>query len=95
MLTSSSQNKGIHVNYSTPANKDPPEEKTMAIIAVMRGKPKGGYHCHHSNKHYVNRGSTCKSNTTTEHNPPEADNCHGRSNGKPKNGYHRSNKYYL
>ncbi len=24
----------------------------MAVIAVMRGKPKDGYHCHPSNKHY-------------------------------------------
>jgi hypothetical protein len=51
IMTSSSQNKRIHVNYSTPANKDPPEEKTMAIIAVMRGKPKDSYHCCQSNKH--------------------------------------------
>jgi hypothetical protein len=52
MLTSSSQNMGIHVNYSTPLNKDPPEGNTTAIIAVMRGKSKDGYQCHHSNKHY-------------------------------------------
>jgi hypothetical protein len=36
-----------------------------------------------------------KCNTTTDHNPPEADHCCGRSKGKPKNGYHCSNKYYL
>jgi hypothetical protein len=52
MMTSSSQNKEIHVNYSTPTNKDPPEDKTMAVIAVMRGKPKDGYHRCCSNKHY-------------------------------------------
>jgi hypothetical protein len=52
MLTSSSQNKGTHVDYSTPPNKDPPESKTTAVIAVMRGKPKDGYHHLHSNKHY-------------------------------------------
>jgi hypothetical protein len=52
MLTSSNQNKEAHDNYSTPPNKDPPEGKTMAVIAVMRGKPKDGYHCHCSNKHY-------------------------------------------
>jgi hypothetical protein len=52
MMTSSSQSKGIHVNYSTPINKDPPEGKTTAVIAVMRGKPKDGYHCCRSNKHY-------------------------------------------
>ncbi len=36
-----------------------------------------------------------KYNTTTNHNPPEADHCCGRGKGKPKNGYHHSNKYYL
>ncbi len=51
MLTSSSQNKGVHINYSTPTNKDPLEGKTTAVIAVMRGKPKHGYHRHCSNKH--------------------------------------------
>ncbi len=52
MMTPSSQNKEICVNYSTLPNKDPPECKTTVIIAVMRGKPKDGYHCHRSNKHY-------------------------------------------
>jgi hypothetical protein len=51
-LTSPSQNTGIHVNYSNPPSKDPPEGKTMAVIAVMRGKAKDGYRCCHSNKHY-------------------------------------------
>jgi hypothetical protein len=61
MLTSSSQNEGIHVNYSTPPNKDPPECKITAVIAVMRGKPKDDYNHHHSNKHYKqNHGDTCK-----------------------------------
>jgi hypothetical protein len=36
-----------------------------------------------------------KYSTTTEHNPHEANCCIGRGNGKPKNGYHRSNKHYL
>jgi hypothetical protein len=36
-----------------------------------------------------------KYNTTTDQNPPEADQCCGRGKGKPKNGYHHSNKYYL
>jgi hypothetical protein len=36
-----------------------------------------------------------KYNTTTDPYPPEADHGCGRSKGKPKNGYHRSNKYYL
>ncbi len=56
----------------------------MAVIAVMRGKPKDGYHRHRSNKNYANRGVTCKYNTTNEYIPPEADFCYGRSNGKPK-----------
>ncbi len=51
MMTSPSQNEGIHVKYSTPPNKDPPEGKTTSVIAVMRGKPKNGYHRHCSNKH--------------------------------------------
>jgi hypothetical protein len=51
-MTSSSQNEGLHVNYSTPTNKDPPEGKTTAVIEVMRGIPKDGYHRHRSNKHY-------------------------------------------
>jgi hypothetical protein len=36
-----------------------------------------------------------KYNTTTDHNPPEANYCCGRGNGKLKNGYHCSNKHYL
>jgi hypothetical protein len=67
----------------------------MAVIAVMRGKPKDGYHHCHSNKHYANRGVTCKYNTPTKQNPPEADYSCGRGDGKPKNDDHHSNKYYL
>jgi hypothetical protein len=40
MLRSSNQNKGIHVKYSNPSTKDPLEIKTMAVIAVLRGKPR-------------------------------------------------------
>jgi hypothetical protein len=32
-----------------------PEGKPTAIVAVMRGKPKNGSHCHTSNKHYKKR----------------------------------------
>jgi hypothetical protein len=32
--------------------KDPPEGKTTAIVAVMRGRPKHDHHRQHSNKHY-------------------------------------------
>jgi hypothetical protein len=41
----------LHVNYSVPTNKGPPEGKTTEVIAVIRGKPKDGYRCHRSNKH--------------------------------------------
>jgi hypothetical protein len=34
-------------------------------------------------------------NTTTDRNPPDRDHCCGRGKGKPKNGYHCSNKCYL
>ncbi len=52
MLMSSCQNKEVHVNYSTLPNKDPPEGKTTAVIAVIRGKTKDDYHHHCSNKNY-------------------------------------------
>jgi hypothetical protein len=52
MTTSLSQNKELLNNHSILTKKDPPEGKTTAILAVMRGKPKDGYHPHHSNKHY-------------------------------------------
>jgi hypothetical protein len=40
------------VSNSTPEKNNPPERKSTAIVAVMRGKPKEGYHCHSSNKHF-------------------------------------------
>jgi hypothetical protein len=52
MMTSSTQNKKIQVNCSTPIMEDPPEGKTTAVVAVMRGNLKHGYHRHRSNKHY-------------------------------------------
>jgi hypothetical protein len=52
MMTSSSQKKRILKKKSTLPNKGPPEGKTTAIVAVMRGKPKHSHHCQHSNKHY-------------------------------------------
>jgi hypothetical protein len=51
-MTSSTQNEEIQVNYSTPANINPPEGETTAVVAVMRGNLKHGYHPHSSNKHY-------------------------------------------
>ncbi len=52
MMTSSDRNCKLlkHMNF-TP-NKDPPEGKTTAIVAVMRGRPKHGHHCQRSNKRY-------------------------------------------
>jgi hypothetical protein len=58
-------NKGIHVKYSTSSTKDPILSKTMAVIAMMRGKPKDGYHCWCSNKHYKKTVELRKYNTTT------------------------------
>jgi hypothetical protein len=43
--------KLIKKNSVTP-NKDPPEGKTTAIVAVMRGRPKHSHHRQRSNKHY-------------------------------------------
>jgi hypothetical protein len=51
MLMSSSQSKDVHDNYSTPTSSNPPEGKTTAVIAVMRGNPKDGYTRQRSNKH--------------------------------------------
>jgi hypothetical protein len=50
-ITSSTKTKEMHVSNSTPVNNNPPEGKSTAIVAVMRGKPEEGYHCHSSNKH--------------------------------------------
>ncbi len=52
MMTSSSQKEKILKKNSILPNKDPPEGRTTAIIAVMRGKPKNDHHRQHSNKHY-------------------------------------------
>ncbi len=52
MMTSSDQNCELLSNMNFLPNKDPPEGKTTAIVAVMRGRPKYGYHRQRSNKHY-------------------------------------------
>jgi hypothetical protein len=52
MMTSSSQKEGILKKNSMLPRKDPPEDRTTAIVAVMRGRPKDGHHCQCSNKHY-------------------------------------------
>jgi hypothetical protein len=54
-IASSTKAKEIHMSNSTPEKNNPPEEKTTAIVAVMRGKPKDGYHHHGSNKHFKNK----------------------------------------
>jgi hypothetical protein len=51
-MTSSTQNESKKVNHSTLVEGDPPEGKTTAVVAVMRGNSKHGYHRHRSNKHY-------------------------------------------
>ncbi len=51
MLTSPSQSKELHVNHSTPTTSNPSEGSATAVVAVMRGTPKYGYTCQHSNKH--------------------------------------------
>ncbi len=48
---SSTQNKNKKANCS-PVKGNPPEGKTTAVEAVMRGNSKHGYHCHRSYKHY-------------------------------------------
>jgi hypothetical protein len=52
MMTSTSQQEEVLNTNSILPNKDPPEGKTTAIIAVVRGKPKHGHHCQRSNKNY-------------------------------------------
>jgi hypothetical protein len=52
MMTSSSQKGKILRKNSIIPNKDPPEGRTITIVAVMRGRPKHGHHRQRSNKHY-------------------------------------------
>jgi hypothetical protein len=55
MMTSSTQNESNKVNNSTLVKGNPPEGKTTAVVAAMRGNLKHGYHRHRSNKHYKNQ----------------------------------------
>jgi hypothetical protein len=55
MLMLPSQSKDVHCNFSTPLTSNPPEGKTTAVIAVVRGNPKDGYTRHCSNKHCKQR----------------------------------------
>jgi hypothetical protein len=52
MMTSASQKEGILKRNSILPKKEPPEGKTTAMVAVMRGRPKHGHHHQHSKKHY-------------------------------------------
>jgi hypothetical protein len=52
MMTSSSQKGKLFKKNSITPNKDPPEGRTTAIVAVMRGRSKHGHHRQRSNKHY-------------------------------------------
>ncbi len=52
MTTSSSQKGKLLKKNSITPNKDPPEGRTAAIVAVMRGRPKHSHHHQRSNKHY-------------------------------------------
>ncbi len=52
MMTSSSQKGIILKKNSIIPNKYPPEGRTTAIVAVMRGRPNHSHHRQHSNKHY-------------------------------------------
>jgi hypothetical protein len=51
IMSPSQQEEVLNTNSILP-NEDPPEVKTTAIIAVMRGKPKHGHQRQRSNKHY-------------------------------------------
>ncbi len=52
MMKSSDQTGKLLKKKNVTPNKDPPEGKTTAIVAVMRGRPKHSHHCKRSNKHY-------------------------------------------
>jgi hypothetical protein len=52
MMTSSSKTKEILKKKNTLLNKGPPEGKTTAIAAMMRGRPRLSHHRQSSNKHY-------------------------------------------
>ncbi len=51
MMSSGQKGKILKKNSITP-NKDPPEGRTTAIVAVIRGRPKHGHHHQCSNKNY-------------------------------------------
>jgi hypothetical protein len=52
MMTSPDQKGNLLKKMKVTPNKDPPEGKTTAIVAVMRGRPKHSHHLQCSNKLY-------------------------------------------
>ncbi len=52
MITSSDQKGKLLKKMNFTPKKDPPEGKTTAIVAVMRGRSKHGHHRQCSNQHY-------------------------------------------
>jgi hypothetical protein len=52
MMMSSDQKGKLLKKMNFTPKKDPPEGKTTAIVAVMRGRSKHGHHRQCSNKHY-------------------------------------------
>jgi hypothetical protein len=52
MMTSSDQKGKLLKKNSVTPNKNQPEDKTTAIVAVMRGRPKHSHHRQRSNKYY-------------------------------------------
>jgi hypothetical protein len=51
MMTSSDETTKLLEKKNITPNKDPPEGKTTAIVAVMRGRPKHSHHRQRSNMH--------------------------------------------
>ncbi len=52
MMRSSDKKGKILKEMNVTPHKDPPEGKTTAIVAVMRGGPKHGHHRQRSKKHH-------------------------------------------
>jgi hypothetical protein len=53
MMTSSDQRVKILKKENITPDKDPPEGKTTAIVAMMRGRSKHDHHRQRSNKHNI------------------------------------------
>jgi hypothetical protein len=66
MMTSSDQTGKLLKKKNVTPNKDPPEGKTTAIVAVMRGRLKHSHHRQRSNKHYKRKWEVCHNNAYPE-----------------------------